>query len=244
MKRYVVDPSRHVIATAGLAAVAAALVVTARYAPAADRPAAQEEIVYVKPKEAGSGARVNGKVRGSASDLPDVYILSPDHVGLTIREQPSIFCYLTKPTKVPLRVTITSDGEVEPVVERDLDAGRGGIVRLDLKGKERLQPDVQYTVTFALKPEPGHGAKDVVATGMIKRVKPPASLVAKLMARADPLDRAVACAREGIWYDALAILSDEIEPPHNNKALRKQRAALLDQVALADAASFDRSAER
>ena len=42
-----------------------------------------------------------------------------------------------------------------------------------------------------------------------------------------------------MWYDALAGVSDRIDASPKDLSLRKQRAALLDQVGLNEAAEFD-----
>ena len=46
-------------------------------------------------------------------------------------------------------------------------------------------------------------------------------------------------AEAGLWYDALSSLSDLIEATPDNPGLRQQRAALLKQVGLTDAAASD-----
>jgi hypothetical protein len=43
-----------------------------------------------------------------------------------------------------------------------------------------------------------------------------------------------------MWYDAIAALSERIEAAPNDTDLRRQRAALLEQVGLREAAEFDR----
>jgi len=49
-------------------------------------------------------------------------------------------------------------------------------------------------------------------------------------------------AQQGIWYDALAALTAGIEAQPQNSQLREQRAALLDQVGLAEVAARERAA--
>ena len=48
----------------------------------------------------------------------------------------------------------------------------------------------------------------------------------------------------GIWYDAIDELSRLIAAQPENRELRIQRAALLEQVGLTEAAAFDRAALR
>jgi Flp pilus assembly protein TadD len=51
-------------------------------------------------------------------------------------------------------------------------------------------------------------------------------------------------AESGIWYDAIDDLSRLISAEPDNRRLREQRAALLEQVGLREAAEFDRAAGR
>lgn len=210
--------------------------------------ASTDAIHYNAPSSQGQ-VRVNGIAQrdGAHQKLPNLFVLTPDHVGLTVQEQPTIFFYLSDTTDTKLVVTITRDGEADPVLETQLPATKG-IGRLSLAEKKvKLEPDVQYQITFALKPDAKKHSEDLCASGMIKRVKPPEALVARLVARADPTDRAIAYAKQGIWYDALAVLSDEIDdkdvPSEKAVSMRHQRAALMEQVSLQDVANFDLGTE-
>jgi hypothetical protein len=208
-------------------------------------PASQpsQQIIYQAPPKAEKGTRVDGHMRGSLDGLPSLYILAPDHTGLTVQEQPPVFWYLSKPTGTRFVATITQDSQTEPVMDLQLDASKSGIQRLDLgKQNVKLQIGVEYTLSLALVPDSQHRAKDLFCSALIKRVDPPDALMAQLVTRANPMDRAVTYARNGIWYDALAILSRQIDDQNPNQSLREQRAALLDQVSLGEAATFDRTA--
>jgi hypothetical protein len=73
---------------------------------------------------------------------------------------------------------------------------------------------------------------------MIELQPASADLSAKL-GKTPKAKQAFVLAEEGIWYDALAGLSDRIDAAPKDLSLRKQRAALLDQVGLNEAAEFD-----
>jgi hypothetical protein len=47
-------------------------------------------------------------------------------------------------------------------------------------------------------------------------------------------------AQHGVWYDAIAALSSQIDATPEDPTLREQRAALLDQVGLSEVAAYDR----
>ena len=81
-------------------------------------------------------------------------------------------------------------------------------------------------------------SKDIMAGGAIERVASPAALSAKLPSD-DKRKAAYAYAESGIWYDAIATLSDLVEAAPQDKALHQQRASLLEQAGLAEIAEYD-----
>jgi hypothetical protein len=64
------------------------------------------------------------------------------------------------------------------------------------------------------------------------------------LAKATPETKAGIYAEAGIWYDALAALSDQIEAQPTNKALRDTRADLLQQIGLKAVAAAELSAAK
>jgi hypothetical protein len=87
--------------------------------------------------------------------------------------------------------------------------------------------------------DPAQRSRDVVTTGAIMRVEPPAALRESLAA-APPERRAALLAGDGIWYDALATLSEAIGARPDDARLRAQRLAILEQAGLGEAAAFER----
>jgi hypothetical protein len=67
------------------------------------------------------------------------------------------------------------------------------------------------------------------------RVTEDAGLQSKLSASKSESDKAVALAQQGIWYDAIETLSVAIDKT-GDPALKQQRAELLAQVGLQEAA--------
>jgi hypothetical protein len=101
----------------------------------------------------------------------------------------------------------------------------------------KLSPGVEYQWVVALITDPENRSRDLVASGMIKRVDPSADLK-KSIAAASPASLPAVYAEAGIWYDALSSLSDRIEADPSNKALQESRADLLRQGGLKAAATF------
>jgi hypothetical protein len=206
-----------------------------------------ETIRYNPPARSGDHVRVDGKSHRGPGKFPNLFFLTPDHVGETVQEQPTLYWYLSESTDRKLVVTITKDGDADPVLESVLPS-TAGIGKLSLAEKNiKLEQDVEYQVTFALITDEKNRSDDVCASGIIKRVKPPEALVARLVARADPIDRVAAYAKEGIWYDAMTVISEQIDgkdtEPATASSMRRQRAELLEQVSLNDVANFDLGTE-
>jgi hypothetical protein len=208
---------------------------------------AKEKLQYVKPQGVTANVRQEAKPqRGVKNSLiPDdlaLVVLCPEHCGLTVQEHPSVFWYMNKAVKgVKYVITITKEDEPEPLLERQLDPEKNtGIQRIDLKDIDRtLVPNADYKVAVAIIADPNDRSKDLVTTGMIKRIPAPEKLVSKLLTRATPGERAIVYARQGIWYDALAAISDQIASDPTNKELHQERSELFASVGLLYVAKFD-----
>jgi hypothetical protein len=81
--------------------------------------------------------------------------------------------------------------------------------------------------------------RSVAATRILEMIDPPALLQTRLSA-ADSGSAPTVYAAEGFWYDALDSLSRLIAASPENAELRSQRASLLEQVGLVEAAKFDK----
>ena len=107
---------------------------------------------------------------------------------------------------------------------------RAGIHRIRLSDfGVTLSPGAEYEWSVALILDAKERSKDIVATSWIDRVEPSAQLSKRL--ESDGATAAV-YAEEGMWYDAIGALSDQIDGDPTNVQLAEQRADLLRQVGL------------
>lgn len=196
--------------------------------------------VYRPPLRGAPGGRVGGGTRGVGEELITLYVLAPDHVGLTFQEQPALYWYLPKSTNYPIEVTIIEDQAVYPLVEKSISLPvKPGFHHINLKEYGvHLSIGKQYRWFVTFVTDPDHRSKDIVAGGMIERIEFPEALRVKL-AQADKTETPNIYAEEGIWYDALMMISDLIEASPNDTILHKQRASLLEQVGLPEIAEFE-----
>ncbi len=196
--------------------------------------------VYTPPLRGAPGGRVTGGSRGAEDVLPTLAALVPDHTGLSVQAQPTLYWYLSKTLPYPVEFTLIDDQAIQPLVEVRLPAlVRPGLqwVRLADHGI-RLQPGVLYQWFVALVVDPDQRSKDFIAGGTIERITPPEALRAKLV-QAGQARVPYVYAETGLWYDAMMAVSELINAAPHDIALRQQRAALLQQVGLADIAKDD-----
>ncbi|TAN41913.1 MAG: DUF928 domain-containing protein [Nitrospirae bacterium] len=201
--------------------------------------------VNYKPKAGSIGRpvlRIGGGTRGAGYNTPVLAALAPDHVGLTTREKPTLCWYLSDRARTRLEITINDEASPRPVFEREFtEATEPGIQCMSLAGYDvSLTPDVEYQWFVAIVVDPEHRSRDIVSTGMIKRVMPSPQLISQLGSAGSELGKAAVYASEGIWYDALSLLSARIIEQKEDRGLRAERARLLDQAGLTAAAAFDR----
>ena len=167
-------------------------------------------------------------------------VLTPDHTALTTREQPSLYYYLGKKTKYPIELTVIEDREIRPLLEtRFVSPEAPGIQAIHLRDYDlRLVKDKVYKWFVSIIPDPVRRSKDILAWGAIKRIAIPESVRPKIAGSEKELVPQI-YAEAGIWYDAFAEISNLIETHPGNREFRRQRAALLEQVSLAEIAQLD-----
>jgi hypothetical protein len=190
--------------------------------------------VYKPPMRGAPGGRVGGGTRGVPGR--DVFVLSvmaPDHKALTVSEQPSLYWFISGDTSLPVELAIADSDATEPLLETRLPSpARRGLHRIRLADYPvKLEPGVTYRWSVTVVPDPTRRSRDILASGTIERVEPSALLRARVAAaRKDDLP--FIYAEEGIWYDALAVLSELIDGAPEDADLHRQRAALLAQARL------------
>ena len=215
--------------------------VAATPAPATSSIAASMKLFYKQPAAAGNiPARVSGGARGGAAETV-LIALVPNHIALTTQSQPSLFWFQSKPAKAKFELTVVEPKKPKPLVSLTApQADKPGIHRVKLaKYKVELQPDVAYEWSVAIVPDAENRSKDVIAKGVIKRINPPGDLASRIAQMGD-LERAAAYGQAGIWYDAFESVSNAIEAHPDDASLRAQRASLLQQVGLSEAAALDK----
>ena len=163
-----------------------------------------------------------------------LFALVPDHLGLTINDQPTLYWYLSEPVQYPIVFTVNDETQVKPIIETTLSlirptAGIHGMPLQNLNVKLELDKEYQWFVNLTVDQE--NPSKDVIAGGRIQRIMPREDLLQRLR-KADPDQLTAIYSEEGLWYDALATISDLIQSRPSANEYRKGRNLLLEQVDL------------
>ena len=215
--------------------------VSPKGSPVSSPTTVSTKLFYKPPAAAGNiPARVSGGARGGGTDAVLIAVV-PNHVALTTQAQPSLFWFQSKPAKAKFELTVVEPKKPKPLLSlTGPEADKPGIHRVKLaRYKVELQPDVAYEWSVAIVSDAENRSKDVIAKGVIKRINPPGDL-ANRVAQMGDVERAAVYAQAGIWYDAFESVSNAIEAHPDDPSLRAQRASLLQQVGLSEAAALDR----
>jgi hypothetical protein len=190
------------------------------------------------PPTAPTGQRQGGGARGGPTDpakpLPSLSILSTaDSVGLTSREQPVIYWYLSHDAADPIKLSVVVPKKPKPLFAQELPPGtKAGLHKIDLATEKqdgkpvKLEPGVPYTVTVKVMTAGSGSAGDPFAQCKIVRVdadKAPADAARE----SDPAKRAAAYGKAGLWFDYLDALNQAIAAKPNDDALVQKRAKAL-----------------
>lgn len=200
---------------------------------------ATDDIEYRPPVSAAPARRVGVAVRG-IGEIPVVSVIAPDHVGRTVSEQPALYWFVSRRSPVRIKITLIRAQDAKPVVETSIENAAPGIHRFDLAERNvRLKPGEEYQWSVSLVWDDSKRSRDIVSQGSLILIAPSAELKARLAGIAR-IGQARLFAAEGIWYDAIAALSESIEERPMEGVLRAQRAALFDRAGLKEAAAYDR----
>ncbi len=214
----------------------------AKTPPSPTSTSADRTLVYKPPLRGAPATRVGGGTRSGETTSITLSVLAPDHTGYTVQGKPTIYWYVSKPITSPVELTVTAQEAIEPLLELTLPPPiKEGIHALRLTDHGvSLKPEVEYQWFVAVVKNPDERSKDVLAGGSIKRVPPSEAVRTKLSELGEIMWPAV-YAESGLWYDAVDEISKLIQANPADGGLREQRASLLTQAGLSQAAAYDRN---
>jgi len=201
-----------------------------------------QDAVY-NPGSVGAPTRRSGAGTRSIGKLPALNVLTPEHTGLVINPQPTLYWSIDKAPNSPVVFSLRpsplfAPPNTKPFVQKEITVETVGIHAVPLGDSDyKLDPEVEYEWSVMLTAHP-----NVIASGTIMRLPPTAQVLNKInqTAQQQPMALPIVYAQHGYWYDAIATLSALIDQYPKNDVLRANRIALLEQVKLPKVAQFDK----
>jgi hypothetical protein len=226
----------------GLCVSATVLAVSEQPSVAQSKPTDDVPLpVYTPPKKLTPRARVGGGLRGTDGNDPVLVALVPDHVGLTVKKTPVLNWFLSKQTTYPLKFTLNDMRSIKPIHEGPIPTpAHAGVQSINLKDLSlALEPEVQYRWYISAIRDPEKPGTDIVAGGVIERCEFSTCLVEMEVDLNCDQQSVLRNALRGFWYDAMACVCELIDANPTDQTLRRQRAALLNQIGLSGVAECD-----
>jgi len=202
----------------------------------AQAPAQQSVPIYIPPRRGAPKEVSAAATRGAIA--PRLKLLAPDHAGLTVAAQPTLYIYAQGTGWLQVQVKRATDpgaGFISPRIEIE---NPPAIRAVPLAGLGvTLEPGAEYRVTVMSYDRAG--TVRATDSALIERIVPPVEL--SIMTAGQPVSaQANAFASAGIWFDALDAISRAIDGAPGSAAPRRGRAALLEQIGMKEIAGFDR----
>ncbi len=188
-----------------------------------------------------SASRVGGGTRGPTDRRVALTAIAPEHVAHTARAQPVLYWFIAERVSDPIEVVIVDERGENPLLDISLEPPlEPGVHAVSLVEQGiTLEPDRTYQWFVAQVRDPDRRSLDVISGGDIQRVAPAASVGAALAA-GPSIETAQVYAEAGLWYELIETLSKLAA--RGDAGILLQRAAILEQVGLLDAAAYDRRA--
>ncbi len=227
MKRFI-----HFVALA-IAVLAIAVTIPSLLSPMQAVPAPillSQNVNFKPPDVTAPENRQGGTHRGCQlrEGLSITPLIPQSNIGLTLTESPTFFVYVSQPA-AQVEFVLLNEDESEVIYESSLKIDKSGIVGVSLsdKGKTKnIEVGKRYVWSFALACDPQERSGDYIVKGWMQRIEPQPTLKSDL-ANPDPRVRAIAYAKNGIWYDTLATLAQMRRKAPDDASLKAEWTQLL-----------------
>ncbi|MEG4321893.1 MULTISPECIES: DUF928 domain-containing protein [unclassified Microcoleus] len=150
-------------------------------------------------------------------------------MGLTLAESPTFFAYVyPNSTQVEFMLQADDSKETE-VYKTTFKVDKPGIVQVSIpkKGSRQnfIEVNKRYQWSFAVACHEERSG-DYYVIGFVERIEPKETLK-KALANPDPMARAIAYAKNGIWYDTVSTLAQMRRKAPNDASLKLEWTHLL-----------------
>ncbi|MEN8207303.1 MAG: DUF928 domain-containing protein [Pseudomonadota bacterium] len=194
-------------------------------------------IIYKPPLRDDSPDEADESKRGMDGEAAILQVLAPDHTGLTLQAQPTLYWYARTPVVTRFKIALLDKDKIDPLLEVKAGSEKAaGIQQLNLGDHNlSLQPELRYQWSVTQVIDEGSQSTGVIASGVIELMEPGEGLTSRIE-KSHGMDLVSVYAIEGIWYDALKTISSMIDESPEDQSLVAIRESLLDQVGLHAAA--------
>ena len=193
---------------------------------------------FVPPiEDIGLPTRQGGSLRGgcaSSNQLSLTALVPENKVGLTVSDYPTFFFYLPQ-TEAELAEFILEDQSGNQIYKQTLTISNlSGAIGISIPANKNVPPlevGKSYRWNFTVICNAQDRSADVWETGIVQRVQLSADILRQLE-KADPRQKTVIYAENGIWQDALSTLAAARRANPNDAGLTADWESLLDSVTL------------
>jgi hypothetical protein len=190
------------------------------------------------PRQATGGASrmgtyyLNSPTVSGTEPAALIALLPQNFYGTTVSERPTIMVYLPASNAQEAVFSLKDEaGNTQHQMNFPV-GGKTGVITIKLPANvPALAVGKNYQWFLALKVDGQLSPSTPYVDGWVKRIQPGAEL-ATAMQEQDPLKRATALGKNGVWYDCVATLATAYTVQPNNATLRKQWEELLSSVSL------------
>ncbi len=160
--------------------------------------------------------------------------LVPDHVGFTMKSDPSLCWFLSQETSLPLVLTVIEERGIRPVLDVSFPRpGKAGVRCANLKDHGlTLKQGEQYRWSIALVVDHEQRSRDIVSGGMIERMAFDEACALGLPCSWSACEREAInrYAEAGLWYDAVSCLQELLQHAPGDRGLATALTRLLEQA--------------
>jgi hypothetical protein len=174
----------------------------------------------------------------SSSQLSLTALVPKNKIGRTVSDYPTFFFYLPQ-TDAELAEFILEDESGNQIYQQDLTIKNlSGVIGVSIPANTNVPPlevGKSYTWKFTVVCDAQDRASDQLESGVVRRVELSPDILSELE-KADPRQKTVIYAENGIWQDALSTLAAARRANPNDPDLAADWESLLDSVTLGEIA--------
>jgi hypothetical protein len=165
---------------------------------------------YVPPERPKPQRTQGGGSRGCLNTQPvNLQLLAPkDYTGKTVSAYPTLSWYVSAVPAMPLEIALVEEGVAEPILVKRLPVKNAGIMNFKLPDSSsglHIGKDYRWTISLVCNPE--RPSQSIYARAWIQRSDTPKDLDKNLVGLS-AYDKTLAYIKAGIWYDAIASISE------------------------------------